>query len=413
MATANYELIEENGDYFELELGRVKEKIHTAFNQLISDLRKRESELLKELNEILASYHSYKSEHKKLSKMKGRLENIKSFHNKELTSSGHNALRKQIQKTIDNKLGSFKMLTRPRVVSFECDRDMVLEEAIKLFRLVDKLPSRVDYTSKNQPELSICDRGNGIDQLYWPHGVAVDIKTGNIYVVNLWSNSVKVFDSTGRYLFKFGDGKGEGKMNKPRYISIFEEIVLISQSNNCILNYRLDGKYISRFGEYGEGKMEFNVPSGLAFNELNEDIYICDYSNDRIQIITKEFLFKSQFGKCTLKQPRDVKLSEEYIYVLDSSNPCIHIFDHNHILQSSGISLGPGMQVINPLYFWLDCSNNILISDYQSNFVVIFNPQFDYMHKIQVSASPMGITLDSQDRMIVVCQAENNCLQIF
>ena len=45
---------------------------------------------------------------------------------------------------------------------------------------------------------------------------------------------------------------------------------------------------------------------GLIFDELNGDIYICDYYNKRIQILSEEFSFKSQFGKDTLKYPRDV-----------------------------------------------------------------------------------------------------------
>ena len=159
--------------------------------------------------------------------------------------------------------------------------------------------------------------------------------------------------------------------------------------------------------------MEFINPFGLAIDESDGDIYVCDFNNNRIQILSEEFSFKSQFGKDTLKWPRDVKLSKEYIYVLDASNLCLHLFSYNHILQKSVISQGAGMQVINPWYFFIDYSDNILISDLDSHSILIFNTEFQFTHKISVSSSPMGVTVDPQGRLIVVFRSNKNCLQIY
>ena len=159
--------------------------------------------------------------------------------------------------------------------------------------------------------------------------------------------------------------------------------------------------------------MEFNYPYGLTIDESNGNIYVSNYHNNRIQILSQDFRFISQFGKDTLKKPRSVKLSKEYIFVLDESNPCLHLFNYNHILQNSVISRGEGMQVINPSYFFIDQTDNILISDNGSNSIHIFEKEFQLIHKISVSPNPMGITVDKRGRVIVVCRAENSCLQIF
>ena len=108
-----------------------------------------------------------------------------------------------------------------------------------------------------------------------------------------------------------------------------------------------------------------------------------------------------------------VKLSKEYIFVLDVSNPCLHLFNYNHILQKSVIPRGKGMQVINPYYFFIDQTDNILISDNGSNSIHVFNKEIQLVHKISVSHDPRGITVDKRGRVIVVCRADNNCLQIF
>ena len=114
-----------------------------------------------------------------------------------------------------------------------------------------------------------------------------------------------------------------------------------------------------------------------------------------------------------LKISFDVKLSKEYIFVLDKFNPCLHLFSYNHILQKSVISRGIGMTVINPCFFFIDQNGNILISDRYSNSILIFNTQFQLFHKIPVSDYPVGVTVDNQGRVIVVSQSTKHCLQIF
>ena len=143
-------------------------------------------------------------------------------------------------------------------------------------------------------------------------------------------------------------------MDKPLNVDICGNRILISQGNHCILNYQLNGKFISKIGKYGNGELQFYCPYGLTMDESNGNIYVSDYHNNRIQILSQDFRFISQFGKDILKYPRDVKLSKEYIFVLDESNPCLHLFNYNHILQKSVISRGKGMEVVNPYYFFID-----------------------------------------------------------
>ena len=77
------------------------------------------------------------------------------------------------------------------------------------------------------------------------------------------------------------------------------------------------------------------------------------------------------------------------------------------------ISRGTGMQLINPWYFFIDHSDNIIFSAEGSNSILIFSPQIELIHKISVSNSPRGVTVDNQGRFIVVSQSDNNCLQLY
>ena len=409
MATAN-PLIEDN---YELELIRVRENIKTQFVELIDCLKARERELLRELDNILASYLSYQSKLEKVNEKKVAFETTKIFLQNQLQTSRIKSFHENVLTKVNTELKSIETPIEPKMFSFDCDSNKMLAELNSLGKLVEKVRSGIDYRSKKLPLVSVCEKGKGINQLYCPCGVTADNEAGNIYIADTENYCVKVFDITGKYLFKFGDNEDKVKMDWPLSVAICGDRILISQSNHCILNYTLNGKFISKIGKYGNGELEFDWPYGLTIDESNGNIYVSDYNNNRIQILSQDFRFISLFGKDTLKHPLDVKLSKEYIFVLDVSNPCLHLFNYNHILQKSVISRGNGMQLIDPYYFFIDQTDNILISDYGSNSILIFDKEFRLFHEISVSPDPMGITVDKRGRVIVVCQGENNCLQIF
>ena len=346
-------------------------------------------------------------------KKKIALERTKSILQNELSNSPIKSVHVNIIAQLNAELESIETPIEPKMVSFECDSKKMLAELNSLCKLVGKVRSGIDYKIKKQPLVSVCEKGKGMGQLYCPRGVTVDNKAGNIYIADTKNNCIKVFDITCKFLFEFGDNEGEGKMYRPLSVAICGDRILISQRNHCILNYQLNGKFISKMGKCGKGELEFNYPYGLTIDESNGSIYVSDYDNNRIQILSQDFRFIFQFGKDILKSPRDVKLSKEYIFVLDESNPCLHLFKYNHILQKSVISRGTGMQVVNPWNFFIDQTDNILISDYGSDSIHIFNEEFQLIHKFSVSPNPMGIAVDKRGRVIVVCWAENNCLQIF
>ena len=414
MATANPVEVIEREDNFELELKRVRENVKSTFLELFECLKRRENELLSELDKILESYHSYRNEIVKVTQQRRDLEKMRIFHERELQTSSVKSISENTLKEIKKELNLIKEPTQPQMVGFVCDNNKrLLSEIDKLGEYVEN--TRIFYKSKVDSVVSVCKRGKGIDQLYYPWGVTVDNTTGIIYVADYGNHCVKVFDNTGKYLSKIGDNTGDGKMNDPHSLAIYENRILISQGygSSCILNYQLDGKFISRIGKQGTADLEFRDPLGLTINQTNGDIYVCDSDNERIQIISEDFKFISKFGEDSLSYPRDIKLSKDYIYVLDESNPCVYLFDYDHILQKKHITRGEGMLVSNPYFFFIDDSNNLLISDRGSNSILIFNPLFELIHKISVSNNPMGIVIDKQRRIIVVSQSDNNCFQIF
>ena len=297
MATATPLDKENREDNFQLELSRVRKEIESMFTELIDCLESRKKHLFDELNDILICYQSYKSETEELTKRKIELERL-SHQNQGQFLLLLKSVQNKILKIIDEELKTIVMPARPKLVRFVCDKNKLVCEVNELCKLVERV-SEIDYKSKTQSVISVCDRGTSNDQLNYPRGVTVDHNTGNIYVADWYNHCVKVFDNTAKYLLKFGDVKGEGKISCPRGLLIRGNKVFVSH-NHCILVYQVDGKFVSSIGSRGSGELQFNYPRGLSTDEYNNDIYICDYFNNRIQIISENLQFKSQFGRHTL-----------------------------------------------------------------------------------------------------------------
>ena len=54
------------------------------------------------------------------------------------------------------------------------------------------------------------------------------------------------------------------------------------------------------------------------------------------------------------------------------------------------------MDVVNLCYFFIDRTDNILITDYTSDSIHILNTEFQLNHKIPVYDFPAGVTVDIQ-----------------
>ena len=253
MATA-YPPLEDN---FELELSRVRERIKVKFKEIIECLKVRERTLLEELDRVLSSYHSYRSEYNKVIEKKRDLEVMKQRNEGELSTTFSKNLKDNILTQINRELETIEIPIEPQMVSFVCDNSL-LAEVSKLGELLES--ARNNSGSKIQPLVIVCEKGSEMQQLYDPQGVAVDNKIGNIYVSDYWNHCVKVFDKSGKFVFRFGGKEGEGKMNYPRGIATFRDRILISNGNvrfNYILNYQLNGKFVSRIGKWGIRETEF------------------------------------------------------------------------------------------------------------------------------------------------------------
>ena len=248
-------------------------------------------------------------------------------------------------------------------------------------------------------------KGRKDGQFSFHYGVAaVHYLTGNIFVADSGKDRVQVFDKDGKYLYKFGDRDGAGKMELPVCIDIYQNKVFVSQdAGDCLLVYDLNGTFLQQIGTPGNREGQFYQPHGITINQSNGEIFVCDFSNHRVQIFSKDFQFKSKFGQGILKFPNAIKLTNEFIYVLSNTKPFIFFIKHDLTQVQSPVVTSISKHLKRPLSFCIDGAGNFLISDYDQNAVIIFNHRGDVVHRITDSVhQPVGISLDARGGIIVV-----------
>ena len=249
-----------------------------------------------------------------------------------------------------------------------------------------------------------------------PRCIAVDYKTGNIYLADQNHNRVQVFDSNGDNRFMFKES-----MNKPLGISILRDNVFVTQfGGNCINKYTLKGELLKLVGCEGCDEKQFATPYGVCASDITNNVYVCDFGNNRVQILTENLEYISMFGIGLFTHSCEIKVTRDKIFVLDECNPCLYMFNLDHSPIKRLISRGEGKQTTGVISFDIDRESNLIMSGYKENCVCIFNPEGELIHnfgqkgqKIGDFHCPWGIALDNQGRIIVACHKSRQCLQFF
>ncbi|KAI6646010.1 6-bladed beta-propeller [Oopsacas minuta] len=271
----------------------------------------------------------------------------------------------------------------------------------------------VKYKGKVTPFISVGREGTREGELKNPWGVTVDYKSGNIYVAEQSNDRIQVFDR-GVYLYKFISKR----MNSPLGLAISQERLFVTHyATGCLLVFNLNGELITQFSLNSKGKTigheetEFPSARGLALNESNGDLYVCNKSDVRVHIFSSDYLTQSYFG-IGIALPLDIQVTKDCICVLSNRNPFLHTFDFNFTRIQNLISDSIYGHLKAPNGFYIDGAGNFIISNFSQDSVTVVDKDGSVLYKFtKYLKGPIGITLDSNSRILVV--GHNNKLLIF
>jgi DNA-binding beta-propeller fold protein YncE len=191
--------------------------------------------------------------------------------------------------------------------------------------------------SKLDPILEFDTEGNFLKSFgggifVFPHGMAID-RDGNI-----WLCDGQGKDGKGQQVFKFSpDGKilltlGKAGVagttpdtfNMPSDVAIAPNGDIFvadghgGDSNNRIVKFDKNGKYIKEWGHKGAAPGEFDIPHAVAFDAKGR-LYVGDRNNNRIQIFDQNGTFIEQWTQ--FSRPSGIFIDKHgAIYVADSES---------------------------------------------------------------------------------------------
>lgn len=195
-----------------------------------------------------------------------------------------------------------------------------------------------------------------------PYGIAVN-STGSIYVSsvqvpqlsNQYVNKSAVYIYSSQLIKTGSLGSGEGEFNTPVDLDLDSDgnVYVVDMATNQVRVFSSSGGNVATFGGYGNSPGKLNKPMGIAINNAAGLIYIVDrpdYTDAngttfgaRIQVFDKNGVAQNAFGQFgiaigQITSPVDIAVDNAGIlYVSDTYQNVVHVLS-----ASDGTPIGEG-----------------------------------------------------------------------
>jgi DNA-binding beta-propeller fold protein YncE len=172
----------------------------------------------------------------------------------------------------------------------------------------------------------------GAGMFAWPHGIHVD-PDGNVWVTDARAgegrgHQVLKLSPAGEVLLALGEagvaGSGPARFNGPTDVvvaangDVFVTDGHERSSNNRVVKFSSDGKFLAEWGGTGSGRGQFLVPHAIGLDSRGR-LFVADRDNNRIQIFDQDGVWLDewrQFGR-----PSGLHIgADDTLYVSDNQS---------------------------------------------------------------------------------------------
>ena len=257
-----------------------------------------------------------------------------------------------------------------------------------------------------------------------PFYIAVGDK-GELFVTEHWGRQYTVLDAKGQRVITMGSERepelgfgiatdGEGNV----YVASGHESIASAHKMQKFNRY---GQLVKSIGKWGRSPGEFDYPRGVRY--YNHQVYVCDSDNARVQVFDSNLNFVRSFGTTgdgpgQLKEPRDIDFdaqgniylldfatwSSDVVQVFSEDGQYLHHFDRN--VSGEGWLIGPQGLCVSGDYMYVTEDSNTKVSVFctSGEFVCSFG-RGELKH-------PRGIAVD-KDGFVFVCDSGSSRIQVF
>ena len=291
----------------------------------------------------------------------------------------------------------------------------------------DKVPVNIrDYANIKQ-EVKVIDKyGPNNEQLKYPYLMAKG-SNNEVIVRNDSTDQLVIFDEQLQYSHVIGGrGNGNGKFQNITGIAVDSEgyLYVADSELNYIQKFTMSGQFVSQFGSEGTAEGQFNSPCGLVLSQ-SELLFVCEFNNHRIQVFRDE-QFSYTFGQYGKEPgyfdcPRDLTLNsnEDQLFITDANNDRVQVFTPNgRFLRIFGNFTDIPFRLQYPVGIYYTPDNHLLISSHCKH-VLVFKEDGRFVSAIEGTYQgkkrfryPCGVIMMNNGQIVIIDQS-NNKLVVF
>jgi len=275
---------------------------------------------------------------------------------------------------------------------------------------------------EQEPGLNMFDSHEGArnGEFDNPRGMATD-RQGNFYVADSLNHRIQKFDPQGAFLKAWGEkGALDEQFNEPNDLLVTgNRVYVLDTWNHRIQVFSTDGRFLGKWKP-----IPFYGPRGMAVDRLGR-FYVADTGHARIVVLDRAGRLVRSFGekgsgRGQFNEPTDVTVSSENeIYVVDSLNDRVQIFTMNgEYISEFPLLTARSENLPNEAKIAIRDNGNILVTDSVGNCVVEYSGEkrIPQQHTKDIEGkeiiSPAGISISPDGSVIVTSKTRHSVQRI-
>ncbi|XP_035683147.1 tripartite motif-containing protein 2-like [Branchiostoma floridae] len=176
----------------------------------------------------------------------------------------------------------------------------------------------------------------GNDVLDIPSGIAYDARTDHVLVTDAGKNRITIHSSDGELLHHFGStGDDDSNFNRPIFVAVnsHSDIIVSDYKNHCVKVFDSEGLFLFKFGgEVGADadRGKHGMPAGLCVDP-RDNIIVADIHNGRVDLFRPDGSFLRHIATASdgLLSPYGVAMTPDgRVVVTDVSDCAIKIYKY-------------------------------------------------------------------------------------
>ena len=192
-------------------------------------------------------------------------------------------------------------------------------------------------------------------------------------------------------------------------------IAEFGEVKECKVDYSLKKQPVLAVGKYGSNDNQLFQATGLALDEINQLIYIADWGNNRIQVVSFEGKFLKIFGQDILKEPWGIAVTEDNVFITDKSLHALLQFMKKDCKLVKGIGTkgaGEG-QLDFPQGLCSDYNGDVYVTEPLNNRVSVFSKQLQFLKCLGTQQLKTPVDVKVTPNSLVILDRSPDCIHFY